>query len=285
MVPSRLPVKQKISYGPPASLIWPRHFPSIMWMSVIALPVTFEAPRSRPAASSSAAVRLGSGGVAIRPPCRAADEANLEQDSSRDTCSCGIGLLVGQPPSLGDDVMEIKARDRRPRPDGVDVDYPLGPVPRSRAPERPSGNRSRRHPPDVPAIVPRSCQRSRDRSNRRALALRGIDGWRKIATVSRQHTTLAAALAFAFLTAPVAAGAQPPGKVYLIGILADRAADANEILAWQIFRAGLREQGWKEGVNIRIESRWIEGNVDRLPEMAADLVRLKPDLIATRGSF
>src|SRR5215813_8213668 len=127
MVPSRLPVKQKISYGPPASLIWPRHFPSIMWMSVIALPVTFEAPRSRPAASSSAAVRLGSGGVAIRPPCRAADEANLEQDSIRDTCSCGIGLLVGQPPSLGDDVMEIKARDRRPRPDGVDVDYPLGP--------------------------------------------------------------------------------------------------------------------------------------------------------------
>jgi len=117
------------------------------------------------------------------------------------------------------------------------------------------------------------------------LALRGIDGWRKIATVSRQHTTLAAALAFAFLTAPVAAGAQPPGKVYLIGILADRAADANEILAWQIFRAGLRERGWKEGVNIRIESRWIEGNVDRLPEMAADLVRLKPDLIATRGSF
>ena len=100
-----------------------------------------------------------------------------------------------------------------------------------------------------------------------------------------RHTTLAAALAFAFLTAPVAAGAQPPGKVYLIGILADRAADANEILAWQIFRAGLRERGWKEGVNIRIESRWIEGNVDRLPEMAADLVRLKPDLIATRGSF
>src|SRR5215813_5211577 len=115
-------------------------------------------------------------------------------------------------------------------------------------------------PPDVPAIVPRSCQRPRDRSNRRALALRGIDGWRKIATVSR-HTTLAAALAFAFLTAPVAAGAQPPGKVYLIGILADRAADANEILAWQIFRAGLRERGWKEGVNIRIKSRWIEGNV------------------------
>jgi len=116
------------------------------------------------------------------------------------------------------------------------------------------------------------------------LALRGIDGWRKIATVSR-HTTLAAALAFAFLTAPVAAGAQPPGKVYLIGILADRAADANEILAWQTFRAGLREHGWKEGVNIRIESRWIEGDVARLPEVAADLVRLKPDLIATRGSF
>jgi putative ABC transport system substrate-binding protein len=38
-------------------------------------------------------------------------------------------------------------------------------------------------------------------------------------------------------------------------------------------------------VNIRIESRWVEGNVARLPEVAADLVRLKPDLIATRGSL
>jgi hypothetical protein len=40
-----------------------------------------------------------------------------------------------------------------------------------------------------------------------------------------------------------------------------------------------------EGVNLQIEYRGVEGNAARLPEVAADLVRLKPDLIATRGSF
>src|SRR5439155_18433715 len=51
------------------------------------------------------------------------------------------------------------------------------------------------------------------------------------------------------------------------------------------YRGALRERGWDEGVNIRIEYRWVEGNAARLPEVAADLVRLKPDLIVTRGSF
>jgi putative ABC transport system substrate-binding protein len=93
-------------------------------------------------------------------------------------------------------------------------------------------------------------------------------------------TSMAGAVA-----APLAAEAQPPGKVYRIGVLGDKAADSNEILAWQTFRDGLREHGWKEGVNIQIESRWIEGDVARLPEMATELVRLEPDLIATRGSL
>ena len=84
------------------------------------------------------------------------------------------------------------------------------------------------------------------------------------------------------LAAPLAAEAQQAGKVYRVGILADKASDSKE---WQTFRAGLRERGWNEGVNIRIEYRWIEGNVARLPELAADLVRLKPDLIATYGSL
>jgi putative ABC transport system substrate-binding protein len=91
--------------------------------------------------------------------------------------------------------------------------------------------------------------------------------------------------AAALLAAPLSAGAQSAAKVYRIGILGDKASDAYETLAWQTFRAGLRERGWNEGVNIRIESRWVEGNAARLPELAAELVRLKPDLIATRGSF
>jgi putative ABC transport system substrate-binding protein len=87
------------------------------------------------------------------------------------------------------------------------------------------------------------------------------------------------------LAAPLAGEAQSAGQVYRVGILGDRAADPNEILVWQTLREGLREQGWSEGVNIRIEGRWIEGNAARLPELAADLVRLKPDVIVTRGSF
>jgi putative ABC transport system substrate-binding protein len=97
--------------------------------------------------------------------------------------------------------------------------------------------------------------------------------------------TFLCGLTLGALAAPLSAEAQPPGKVYRIGVLGDKAGDSNEILAWQTFRDGLREHGWKEGVNIRIESRWIEGDVARLPEMATELVRLKPDLIATRGSL
>jgi putative tryptophan/tyrosine transport system substrate-binding protein len=103
--------------------------------------------------------------------------------------------------------------------------------------------------------------------------------------VTATGTKLSLVVAVSILAAALGAWAQPSGKVYRIGILGDRASDANEILAWQTFRDGLWEHGWKEGVNIRIESRWVEGDVARLPEMAADLVRLKPDVIATRGSI
>ena len=87
------------------------------------------------------------------------------------------------------------------------------------------------------------------------------------------------------LIVPLGAHAQPAEKVYLIGILGDKASDSGETHSWRNFREGLRERGWNDGVNIRIEYRWVEGNVARLPELAADLVRLKPDLIATSGSL
>ena len=96
---------------------------------------------------------------------------------------------------------------------------------------------------------------------------------------------LGTVLALLMLTAPLAAGAQSAGKVYRIGVLGDRASDANESRVWQTLREVLRERGWKDGVNIRIEYRWVEGNAARLPELAADLVRLKPDLLVTRGSL
>jgi putative ABC transport system substrate-binding protein len=92
-------------------------------------------------------------------------------------------------------------------------------------------------------------------------------------------------LTVALLAAPIVAEAQKPGKVYRVGILGETASDPSEVRLWQIFRAALQERGWIEGKNLLIESRWAEGNSARLPELAADLVRLKVDLIVTRGSY
>jgi putative tryptophan/tyrosine transport system substrate-binding protein len=104
-------------------------------------------------------------------------------------------------------------------------------------------------------------------------------------SVTVVRAALTVVLALTLLAAPLAAGAQPAGKVYRVGILRDKASDSSETHLWQTFLAALRERGLNEGVNLQIEYRGIEGNAARLPEVAADLVRLKPDLIATRGSF
>src|SRR5262245_12237901 len=83
---------------------------------------------------------------------------------------------------------------------------------------------------------------------------------------------------------PLAAEAQQAGKVYRIGILGESASDPAEVRLWEAFRLGLRDLGWIEGQNIQIEFRWAEGNYRRIPGLAADLVRLKVNLIVTRGS-
>ena len=93
------------------------------------------------------------------------------------------------------------------------------------------------------------------------------------------------ALAGGLLAAPGAAEAQPAGKVYRIGILTNKASDPAESRQWQAFRLGLQERGWIEGENILIEFRGAAGNSARAPELAADLVRRKVDLIVTRGSL
>jgi hypothetical protein len=90
-------------------------------------------------------------------------------------------------------------------------------------------------------------------------------------------------MAFAIL-ASTHAGAQQAGKVSRVGILGQTASDPSEARLWQAFRLTLRERGWREGENLRIESRWWEDDTARLPELAAELVRLKVDLIVTRGS-
>jgi putative tryptophan/tyrosine transport system substrate-binding protein len=97
--------------------------------------------------------------------------------------------------------------------------------------------------------------------------------------------TFISGLAGGLLAAPLAVGAQQAGKVYRIGILTNKASDPAEARLWRAFRSGLRERGWIEGENILIEFRAAEGNTARLPELAADLVRLKVDLIVARSSI
>src|SRR5437899_6932634 len=101
--------------------------------------------------------------------------------------------------------------------------------------------------------------------------------------VAMRLATIAAA--FVLFSAPLAVEAQQSGKVYRVGILTNKASDPAEAHLWQAFRLGLRERGWIEGRNILIEYRWAEGNFARLPELAADLVRLKVDLIVARSSI
>jgi putative ABC transport system substrate-binding protein len=85
------------------------------------------------------------------------------------------------------------------------------------------------------------------------------------------------------LAAPLAAEAQPAGKVYRVGFLGT--ATPSLMSAWlTAFREGLRERGYVEGKNIAMEYRWGEGKPERFPGLAAELVKLKVDLILTSGS-
>jgi putative tryptophan/tyrosine transport system substrate-binding protein len=92
---------------------------------------------------------------------------------------------------------------------------------------------------------------------------------------------LSLVVAVFILSASLAAEAQPTGKVYRIGYLAmgSGSGTANP-RPLEAFRQGLRELGWVEGQNIVIEYRYAEGRPDRLPGLAAELLRLKVDVIA-----
>jgi ABC-type uncharacterized transport system substrate-binding protein len=80
------------------------------------------------------------------------------------------------------------------------------------------------------------------------------------------------------------ADAQQPAKVPRIGFLGATAPSVVEDRT-EAFRQGLRDLGYVEGRNIVIKGRYADGNSDRLPALAAELVRLKVDVIVTQGSF
>ena len=90
-----------------------------------------------------------------------------------------------------------------------------------------------------------------------------------------------AALGAAALAWPIAAHPQRKAMP-VIGWLSGAAA-AGYVPFLAAFREGLKETGYVEGQNVAIEYRWADGNYDRLPALAAELVALKVDLIAASG--
>jgi len=84
------------------------------------------------------------------------------------------------------------------------------------------------------------------------------------------------------LTTVSAAEAQQPQKVHRIGYLSN-SDPARESTRFESIRQALRELGYIEGQNIAIEYRYAEGKRDRQPELAAELVRLKVDIIVVAG--
>ena len=97
----------------------------------------------------------------------------------------------------------------------------------------------------------------------------------------KRKTTILALCAMLFaLCLPVAA--QQPKKVPRIGYLSPF-DPATESTRAEAIRLALRELGYIEGQNIAIEYRYAEGKLDRFPELAAELVRLKVDIIVVAG--
>ncbi len=89
-------------------------------------------------------------------------------------------------------------------------------------------------------------------------------------------------LAVGGLFSPLAAEAQQPAKIARIGYLAANMV-ANPHFP-EAFRQGLRDLGYVEGQNILIEYRSAEGQLERLPDLAAELVRLKVDVLVSEGT-
>ena len=97
----------------------------------------------------------------------------------------------------------------------------------------------------------------------------------------RRHTLLAALwVAFGLVWLPFVAEAQQ-AKLHRLGFLANHSAS---FPPYQAFLQTLRELGYVEGKNITIEARYADGNFDRVPELARDLVRLNVDLLVVGAS-
>jgi len=95
-------------------------------------------------------------------------------------------------------------------------------------------------------------------------------------TITRLTTVVVVLL---LLVAPFSAEAQPAGTVPRVGFLLAGSRSDSILRVVDNLRQGLRELGYVEGQTITIEYRWAEGKEERLPDLAAELVRLKVDVI------
>jgi putative ABC transport system substrate-binding protein len=95
--------------------------------------------------------------------------------------------------------------------------------------------------------------------------------------------TFIGGVAGGLVAAPPAARAQRVGKIYRIGIL-EAIPAAQNAANLDALRKGLRDLGYVEGRNLIIEYRSADGRAERFPDLASELVRLKVDLIVTRGT-
>jgi putative tryptophan/tyrosine transport system substrate-binding protein len=101
--------------------------------------------------------------------------------------------------------------------------------------------------------------------------------------VRLSHRVIQFGLAAMLLSLSSSAAAQQTGKIFRMGFLDSSTASGSAVLL-EAFRQELSKLGWVEKKNVTFEYRFAEQKNERLPELAADLVRLKVDLIVVSGA-
>jgi putative ABC transport system substrate-binding protein len=101
--------------------------------------------------------------------------------------------------------------------------------------------------------------------------------------MTRRTMALLITLTWAILVTPLAAEARPTGKVYRIGRLITGVRSVGPDPPLEAFQQGLRDLGYVEGHNLVMERRYAEGNLERLRDLAAELVQLEVDVIVAGG--
>src|SRR5712692_2264708 len=99
----------------------------------------------------------------------------------------------------------------------------------------------------------------------------------------REFISLLGGVATASIAQPVPLSAQQAGKIYRVGML-ETVPAAQSATNFDALRKGLRDLGYIDGRNLVIEYRSADGRAERFPDLAAELVRLKVDVIVTRGT-